>query len=276
MWKKFKSLLAPDPRAIIQNLYASLIWVVSGGMFGGVFLWASNADPLNLNVIKSTFYSISLYVVMALGFGVIAYFIVRLMYKICPPLVMKFSMNLDKQMKNKDFSGLGLLFLKKIKSAPPFLGVQYRNPVIPQFHESRLTEFFLANEFIAMNKQNIRGSGGYYVMRGGDTFQSISKNFYGDEKFSKDIQTLNGLHTPISGGSVKIPRLDVSGNLTSGEVELKYHIAQGDWINSTYNELQGKYNLIRDETLPLLHLIWNTAKMTKKIKQQKTPPKERP
>jgi hypothetical protein len=62
---------------------------------------------------------------MAVGFGTIGYWFVRLMFRIRPPIALRFSTTLDKEMKKSSFSGRGVIFLKDIKKSPAI----FRNQV---------------------------------------------------------------------------------------------------------------------------------------------------
>lgn len=173
----------------------------------------------------------------------------------------KFSERLDNLTKMKKISGLGKAFLRKIKTAPPFMGFQHSNPALPLIIERNLTEYFSARNFRALSKKNIRG-GENYTVKNKDTWKSIAKNIYRSIKHADSIREANkGASRLIAGMVIHLPYIDTKNPLemSSKQIEKKYAIAEEGWIEPTKQELIKQFNLLEDEALPLLEMVYVAA-----------------
>lgn len=63
-----------------------------------------------------------------------------------------FSRHLDAMTKGKKISSPAMVFLKRVRIAPPFLGELHSDPVLSPEHEKELTEYFQAWEFVTKHK----------------------------------------------------------------------------------------------------------------------------
>ena len=270
MFKKFFKAIKPDLTQIANSLYATAILYFAPTVAGATLLWLSSFDPLNLLIIKGQVIALLLYSIMAVGFGTIGYWFVRLIYRIFPPIALRFSTALNKEMKKTSFSGRGVIFLNDIKKAPPFLGIKFSNPVIQPEQEKVLTEYFMALDFFNKYGNSIKG-GGTYQMRDEITWEELSEKTYGSSKYVSHILSANkgAISAPPRGTIIRLPRVDVSGaaGLTPELIEHKHSILKGDVVSRTLVELMNKYNLIWDETLPLVTLIWRVAVSSRSSKQ---------
>lgn len=262
MLKKITKAIKPDLSQIANGLYATAIAYFAPTVFVATLGWLSSFDPLNLMVTKGQAMALSLYSVMAIGFGTIGYWFVRLIYRIFPPIALRFSMALDKEMKKSSFSGRGVIFLNDIKKAPPFLGIKFSKPLIQPEHEKVMTEYFMALDFFNKYGSLIKG-GDTYQMKGENTWEEISEKIYGNNKFVSHILSANrGIISPPPRGTIiRLPRVDVSGTtgLNPELIEHKHSILKSEIVSKTLVELTNNFNLVWDETLNLVTLIWRTA-----------------
>ncbi len=269
MLKKFGKAIKPDISQIANGIYASAIVYFAPIVGGAAFAWLSSFDPLNLMVTKGQIMAFLLYSVMAIGFGTIGYGFIRLVYRIFPPIAFKFSMALDKEIKKTSFSGRGVIFLNDIKKTPPFVGIKFSKPAIQPEHEKVMTEYFMALDFFNKHGNSIKG-GDKYQIKSGETWDKVSEKIYGSKNFVPHILAANkGLITPSTGVIINLPRVDVSGvtGLTPELIEHKHSILKSDAVSKTLVELTNNFNLVWDETLNLVTLIWRTAVSSKASKR---------
>lgn len=270
MLKKLTKAIKPDLSQIANGIYASAIVCFAPTVGSAALAWLSRFDPLDLMVTKGQTMAFLLHSVMAIGFGTIGYGFIRLVYSIFPPIAFKFSMALDKEIKNASFSGRGIIFLNDIKKSPPFLGIRFSKPLIQPEHEKVMTEYFMALDFFNKHGNSIKG-GGTYLMKGENTWEEISEKIYGSGKFVSYILSANKsvISPPPRGTIIKLPRVDVSGTtgLTSELIEYKHGILKSDVVSKTLVELTNKFNLVWDETLSLMTLIWRIAASSKSSKR---------
>ena len=269
MLKKIAKAIKPDWSQIINGLYATAIVSVAPVVFSASLIWLSSFDPLELVLTKGQVMATTLYFVMAIGFGTIGYGVVRLFYRIFPPVALRFSMALEKEMKKVSFSGRGMIFLNDVKKAPPFLGIKFSKPVIQPTHEKVLTEYFMALDFFNKYGSQIKG-GDKYQIKSGETWDKISEKVYGSKNFVSHILTANkGLITPSTGVIINLPRVDVSGvtGLTSELIEYKYAIMKSDVVSKTLVELMNIFDLVWDEPINLMSLVWKTTVLSKGSKR---------
>ena len=263
--------IKPDWSQIVNGLYATAIVYVAPIIFSATLLWLSSFDPLELKVTQGQITAIMLYVVMAIGFGTIGYGIVRLFYRVFPPTVLRFSMALDKEIRKSSFSGRGVIFLNGIKKAPPFLGIKFSKPVIQPQHEKIMTEYFMALDFFNKYGSQIKG-GGSYQIRGEETWEEVSEKIYGSNKFVPYILAANQSVSfpPPRGSFISSPRVDISSNtgLTPEVIDYKYSIMKSDVVSKTLVELMNNFDLVWDEPLNLMSLVWKTAALSKRGKQK--------
>jgi hypothetical protein len=172
-------------------------------------------------------------------------------------------------MKKSSFSGRGVIFLKDIKKAPPFLGIKFSKPVIQLEYEKVLTEYFMALDFFNKYGNSIKG-GDTYQMRGEKTWEELSEKIYGSSKFVSYILSENSAISPPQRGTIiRLPRVDISGTtgLTPELIEHKHGILKSDAVSKTLVELTNKFNLVWDETLSLVTLIWRVAVSSRQSKK---------
>ena len=168
---------------------------------------------------------------------------------------------LDEATKGKNVSGLGIIFLNKIKTTPPFLGIDHKEYFLSQNLERQFTEHFSAKDFIKENEEIILG-GKRYVGRYGDTLEMIAKRYYGNEKYASYLPFFiiaNGTH-------YRIPFIDTneSCRMSSEEIEKIYFKADEANMKSVIEEMVGKHNLPEDEIMFLMELIYEAAKEARK------------
>jgi hypothetical protein len=270
MLKKFAKAIKPDLSQIANSLYATAILYFAPTVGGAALVWLSSFDPLDLIVTKGQIMALLLYSIMAIGFGTLGYWFVRFIYRIFPPIALKFSTALDKEMKKSSFSGRGVIFLNDIKKAPPFLGIKFSKPLIQPEHEKVMTEYFMALDFFNKYGSSIKG-GDTYQMKGEKTWEEISEKIYGSSKFVSYILSANRgvISPPPRGTIIRLPRVDVSGTtgLTPELIEHKHSILKSDVVSKTLVELTNNFNLVWDETLNLITLIWRTAVSSRSSKR---------
>lgn len=80
--EKFKNILKPDWRAIVQNLYSQAIWITLGTVILGLWGLITSFDPLELKSKMDRIFAILLYLLMALGAGMVLYSSGRLLNKL--------------------------------------------------------------------------------------------------------------------------------------------------------------------------------------------------
>lgn len=268
MLKKIAKAFKPDLSQIANNLYAAAIAYFAPTVVVATLGWLSSFDPLDLVVTKGQIISLLLYSVMAIGFGTIVYVFISLIYRIFPPVVLRFSMALNKAIKKAPFSGRGMIFLNDVKKAPPFLGIKFSKPIIQPTHEKVLTEYFMALDFFSKYGSQIKG-GDKYQIKSGETWEKISERVYGSKNFVSHILTANkGLVTPSTSVVIHLPRIDVSGTtgLTPELIEMKHSVLISNNVSKTLVELTNNFNLVLDEALQLFTLIWRTAVSSKASK----------
>ena len=269
MLKKIAKAIKPDLSQIANGLYATAIAYFAPTVFVATLGWLSSFDPLDLVVTKGQILALLLYSVMAIGFGTIGYGFISLIYRIFPPVVLRFSIALNKAIKKAPFSGRGIIFLNNVKKAPPFLGIKFSKPIIQPNHEKVLTEYFMALDFFNKYGNQIKG-GDKYRIKSSETWDKISERVYGSKNFVSHILTANkGLITPSAGVVINLPRIDVNGTtgLTPELIELKHSVLKSDNVSKTLVELTNNFNLVWDETLHLVTLIWRTAVSLKASKR---------
>ena len=292
---KLKSIFQPDPNAIANNLYATVIWAIVILLGGGILaVWASRSVWLEAfqTAVQSTdaptiAKTIIGFVIPTLGFAVLIWFIGWLLkraYRIFRPVpklavsaspttLDRFSYHLDECLKELieklpqvKITGLGLRFLNAVKNAPPFLGLSYSqwDWVIHPDVEQKLTEYFLATEWVDEHDKYIHG-GFHYKVKDGDTIESIAANEYGDEKFATELMKANQGGYPVTTGqNIWLPSMDTK---YSEEIPIEYvrgqlAIAQYAWISSTIEVVRSDYSLTVQETLPILLAIYEAAQRT--------------
>lgn len=179
------------------------------------------------------------------------------------PVVQKFSYFLNEITMAQTLSGVELGFISKVKAKPPFLGLIHLLPVILPEHERIITEYFLANEFIKVNKHLIL-TGGRHTVKSGETLEKIAENHYKDKKFSGNIEARNGINdsrlTP--GMVIYLPYIDTekTRNLSSEYIEHKYSFAEWKKISVVLALITRQHNLIESETFKLINWIYQAAK----------------
>jgi len=176
-----------------------------------------------------------------------------------------YSQQLDNILKPRRnlFSGISLRFLEKLKQSPPFLDIQLRNPIIPEDIESALTEHFRAKAFIDSRNDLIRGASSYTI-KTGDTWESISKEIYGDSKFSKKLQDFIGMFKLPAGAIIKPPIIDIAYPDASNEyLENQLDKASGteDYKKSIL-AIRSVFHIPEDEIIHLLQIAYDAAQFT--------------
>lgn len=174
--------------------------------------------------------------------------------KVPPAIFDRFSFHLDEITKGKDIRGVGLGFLSDIKSTPPFLGVRHDKPIISKHDEQILTEFFLAQIYMENNRDAIRG--GTYQMRHGDGRKLIAKKVYGDEKYARWVD--DRLTYP-NGSWLELPYLNLNSPDDSEFIKRKISMSRN---TKQIISLLLSYNLVEDEAIPLLRIIYDAAQKT--------------
>lgn len=255
---KLKNIFKPDWQAIIQGLYTNLIWwavPVTGIVF---WIWISKVDPLKLRIQMNRISSILLYYpLMAIGFGTIVFWGIRLCYRIKPPLLLRFSMKLDNMTSGKEITGMSLRFLNNIKSAPPFLGIQNKKMFISINHEQQLTEFFLARIYVEENQDFIRG-GKYQIKESFTSRKEIAKDFYGQEDFEYPVEA----DFLPKGTWIELPYVNLK-NLSDKSADIHRKL----WVSQNVDNIIGmlrQYNLLEDEGIQLMRWVYDAAQKTLK------------
>ena len=269
MRRKIKDLFKPDFHEIIQGIYTNIVWFVFGFLVlavGGIWYWISRLDPLEWKVRLSQVVATLLYLLTALGAGTILYSLWRLWIQFHPTTFEIFSYHLDKITRGKNITGLGRMFLRSVKKAPPFLGIPSEKPILLPVHEKALTEYFQALDFVNKNKNIIRGGTSYQIKRD-DTWDMIAEKIYGDVKFIRQLQAANpGFYTLSQGVYITLPYIDVSESLGMAPnlIEMKYDIAhdKDKLTRGTFMLLMNQLHLVYDETLELLRWVYDAAQLT--------------
>lgn len=265
-----------------KKYLAGDIMIVIFSVVGGIA--ANYLDILELGRIINTSLAVSIYILICLVLSFPVLLLVNVVkiavkrsrnFKLkqlyIPPesiskqseLLALFSNQLDKLIYGQSISGLGRSFLKNVKTAPPFLSFKHSQPVISPIAEQKLTEFFMAQEFVQTNGKFIR-VGKTYVVKREDTWERIAKDVYGNEKFSDNITVANpGIYLLMAGMVIKLPYIDISTSLglSSEEIEKRYIKSQREWIEPTLEYLRKQFYLIEDEVLSLVSWIYDAAKI---------------
>jgi len=180
--------------------------------------------------------------------------------EIVSPIVEKFSTHLEELKKERmskyewKITGIGLGFLENIKTAPPFLGLRHEKPIISPSDEHTLTEFFIASIYMEKYRDSIRG--GTYVIRSGDDAKTIAKSMYGDERYEAYVPAQ---HTYSNGSILKLPYVNRETTDYSESVKNKIDVSNKiEHIKS----LLSSYHLVRDESIPLLRMIYDASQKT--------------
>jgi hypothetical protein len=185
-----------------------------------------------------------------------------------PTTVRSFVSNLNKLLKDKTFSSPAMAFISKVRISPPFLGISHTEPVLLPEHEKELTEYFQAIEFMAKNKDSIKG-GNAYQCREEENEKDVAQKEYGNEKFAGQILNANPGGFPFSTGQmINLPRIDVSEKLgvSTGQLDVFYSISQGQRVRKTLDFLLNDLHLQHDEALPLVHAVYIAAQNTSRKK----------
>jgi hypothetical protein len=134
-----------------------------------------------------------------------------------------------------------------------------------------MTEYFMALDFFNKYGSQIKG-GGSYQMKSEETWEEVSEKIYGSKKFVPFILAANKsvISPPPRGSFITSPRVDTSGNngLTPEVIEHKHSIMRSDVVSKTLVVLTNSFNLVWDETLNLMLLVWKTATLSKRVKQK--------
>jgi hypothetical protein len=176
-----------------------------------------------------------------------------------------FSHNLENILKLKRpyLSSLGLRFLGNIRKAPPFLDIQFQNPLISLQAEQVLTEYFRAKEYVEFVSVSTRG-GESYTVKYGDTLDSIAEKIYGDSKFTKQLDERN-YGAPLRPGMVLIlPYIDLENTGQSPSyIEKQFDRAKGtNELMNLLDEIKNTHGLMDEEVLLLLKMAYDVARLT--------------
>jgi hypothetical protein len=191
---------------------------------------------------------------------------------IAPPAILDlFSKHFDDilgiilaQRPNVKISGLGRSFIKKIKQAPPFLGLdEHSESAIFPEEEQKLEMYFQARQFVSDMQAFIRGGKGYRVKPGEDA-ESIARDQYGDAKFATRLREANPGNRPFPTGDIWLPYIDIrsADALTSAYINQKHEIAQYEWISPTVETLVNLHFLTYEEVVPILLASYEAARRT--------------
>ena len=177
-----------------------------------------------------------------------------------PTALKEFSSHVDELMRGKNLSGLGVIFLNKIRIAPPFLGIEHSQYVLSPNLERVFTEHFSAKELKKANEGIFRG-GKTYIGRHGDTPKSVAKKIYGNVKFASKVPYF----TFSNGSYYKLPFIDTneSRSLSSEKIADIYSKADENCIKEAIKEMANQFNVPEDEMSWLIETIYKVAQMTK-------------
>ena len=174
-----------------------------------------------------------------------------------------FSSNLDGLTSGENIDYSGKRFLTRVKTAPPFL--DFEKSILSPDHERNLAEYFRAKKFIEDNKGRIKGGGVYQVKPGQSSFENIAQEELGNSKYANQIKAANpGVLTTKTGQNIYFPYIDISDTLelSSEQIKRKFEVAQDKWIEPILKQLIAQFNLLEDNALDLLLMVYTASAKT--------------
>ncbi len=177
-----------------------------------------------------------------------------------------FSAQLEKviRLKGINISSSGWSFFNSVKANPPFLNIQSLK--IFNNGERELFSYLNAQATVRNIRDSVRGGDANYYVHDGDTWESVSKEIYGSEKFSDALRAANYsiVKSPFI-TPANIPYIDITNTsgLSSDDLNRIFAIVNDKRMLETVTKLLAlEYHLQKDEVLPLFEIVYDATQLT--------------